>query len=101
MVLIGHGSFDTQQAKFNLIGPDLTAKDYAQLLAGLPTRRVVFINCASSSGEFVKPLSAENRIVITATRSGNEQNATIFAEHLYRGAYRIRQPTAIKMEGYR
>jgi hypothetical protein len=82
VVLIGHGSFDTQQAKFNLIGPDLTAKDYAQLLAGLPTRRVVFINCASSSGEFVKPLSAENRIVITATRSGNEQNATIFAEYL-------------------
>ena len=80
VVLIGHGSFDTQQAKFNLIGPDLTAKDYAQLLAGLPTRRVVFINCASSSGEFVKPLSAENRIVITATRSGNEQNATTFAE---------------------
>ncbi|HEX5735957.1 MAG TPA: hypothetical protein VF131_24230 [Blastocatellia bacterium] len=80
VVLIGHGSFDTQQAKFNLIGPDLTAKDYVQLLGGLPTRRVVFINCASSSGEFVKPLSAENRIVITATRSGNEQNATIFAE---------------------
>ena len=80
VVLIGHGSFDTQQAKFNLIGPDLTAKDYAQLLAGLPTRRVVFINCASSSGEFVKPLSADSRVVITATRSGNEQNATIFAE---------------------
>ncbi|HJQ69991.1 MAG TPA: hypothetical protein VKA70_13520 [Blastocatellia bacterium] len=81
VVLIGHGSFDTQQAKFNLIGPDLAAKDYAQLLGGLPTRRVVFINCASSSGEFVKPLSAENRIVITATRSGNEQNATTFADH--------------------
>jgi len=79
VVLIGHGSFDTQQAKFNLIGPDLTAKDYAQLLGALPTRRVVFINCASSSGEFVKPLSADNRIVITATRSGNEQNATMFA----------------------
>jgi hypothetical protein len=80
VVLIGHGSFDTQQAKFNLIGPDLTAKDYSQLIGALPTRRVVFINCASSSGEFVKPMSAENRIVITATRSGNEQNATIFAE---------------------
>lgn len=83
--LIGHGSFDTQQAKFNLVGPDLSAKDYAQLVAAWPTRRVVFINCASSSGEFIKALSAENRIVITATRSGNEQNATVFAEHFIAG----------------
>ena len=81
VVLIGHGSFDNQQAKFNLIGPDLTARDYAGLLASLPNKRVVFVNCASSSGEFIKPLSAEGRIVITATRSGNEQNATVFAEH--------------------
>lgn len=81
VMLIGHGSFDTQQAKFNLVGPDLTAKDYAALAAALPTRRVIFINSASSSGEFVKPLSAQGRIVITATRGGNEQNATIFAEN--------------------
>lgn len=85
VVLIGHGSFDNQQAKFNLIGPDLTAKDYAGLLASLPSKKVVFVNCASSSGEFIKPLSAEGRIVITATRSGNEQNATIFAEHFIAG----------------
>lgn len=81
VVLIGHGSFDSQQAKFNLVGPDLSAKDYAQLLNALPTRRAVFVNCASSSGEFLKPLSGEGHVVITATRSGNEQNATIFAEH--------------------
>ncbi len=81
VVLIGHGSFDTREAKFNLVGPDLTAKDYANLVKTLPSRRVVFINCASSSGEFVKPLSGSDRIVITATRSGNEQNATVFAEH--------------------
>lgn len=81
VVLIGHGTFDSQQAKFNLIGPDLTARDYADSVASLPTRRVVFVNCASSSGEFIKPLSASGRVVITATRSGNEQNATVFAEH--------------------
>ncbi len=85
VMLIGHGSFDTQQAKFNLVGPDLAAKDYAQLIAGLPTRRVVFINSASSSGEFVKPLAGEGRVVITATRSGNEQNATVFAEYFIAG----------------
>jgi len=85
VVLIGHGSFDNQQAKFNLIGPDLTAKDYAQLIGSLPNKRVVFVNCSSSSGEFIKPLSAEGRIVITATRSGNEQNATVFADHFIAG----------------
>jgi hypothetical protein len=85
IVLIGHGTFDSQQAKFNLIGPDLSAKDYADSLAALPTRRVVFVNCASSSGEFIKPLSASGRVVITATRSGNEQNATVFAEHFIAG----------------
>jgi len=44
-------------------------------------RRVVFVNCASASGEFVKPLSGGNRVVISATRSGSEQNVTVFAEH--------------------
>jgi len=85
VMLIGHGSFDTQQAKFNLVGPDLAAKDYAQLISGLPTRRIIFINSASSSGEFIKPLSGEGHIVITATRSGNEQNATVFAEYFIAG----------------
>jgi hypothetical protein len=85
VVLIGHGSFDNQQAKFNLIGPDLAAKDYAQLLSSLPNKRVVFVDCSSSSGEFVKPLSAEGRIVLTATRSGSEQNATVFADHFIAG----------------
>jgi hypothetical protein len=85
VMMIGHGSFDTQQAKFNLVGPDLTAKDYAQLIAGLPTKRVIFINSASCSGEFVKPLAGEGRVVITATRSGNEQNATVFAEYFIAG----------------
>jgi hypothetical protein len=85
VVLIGHGSFDNQLAKFNLLGPDLSAKDYAALISQLPARRVVFVNCASSSGEFVKPLSGPNRVIITATRSGNEQNATVFAEHFIAG----------------
>ena len=85
VVLLGHGSFDNQVAKFNLIGPDLAAKDYAQLIGSLPNKRVVFVNCASSSGEFIKPLSSEGRILITATRGGNEQNATVFADHFIAG----------------
>jgi len=84
VVMIGHGSFDNQEPKFNLVGPDFAAKDYAKLLASVPIKRIVFINSSSCSGEFVKPLSADGRIVITATRSGNEQNITTFAENFIR-----------------
>src|ERR1044072_5835852 len=80
ILLIGHGSFDNEVAKFNLVGPDINAKEYAKLMGELPTKRVIFVNTSSSSGDFIKPLSSENRIVITATRSANEQNATYFAE---------------------
>jgi hypothetical protein len=80
--LIGHGAFDGKEAKFNLVGPDLSAGEYHSLLSSLPTRSVVVFDMTSASGEFVKPLSATGRIVITATRSGQEQNATRFTEFL-------------------
>jgi len=78
---IGHGSFDGKTAMFNLMGRDLSAADYAQLIKALPTRKVVIVNMASASGEFIKPLSGAGHVVITATRSGQEQNATRFAEY--------------------
>ncbi len=78
---IGHGTFDGKIAKFNLPGPDLSAQDYATLLRDFPTRHLVIINTTSASGEFIKPLSAPGRVIITATRSGMEQNATRFAEY--------------------
>jgi hypothetical protein len=77
--LIGHGSFDGKESKFNLVGPDLSASEYNALLSSLPTRRVVVFNMASASGEFIKSLAAKGRIVITATRNGQETNATRFA----------------------
>ena len=79
--LIGHGTFDGKEAKFNLVGPDLSAIEYNNLFESLPTRRLIILNMASASGEFIKPLSAKGRIVITATRNGQEQNATRFAEY--------------------
>ncbi|HYP28853.1 MAG TPA: hypothetical protein VE262_19225 [Blastocatellia bacterium] len=91
VILMGHGSFDGQQAKFNLVGPDLSAKEFLSLVSPIPARRVIFVNCASASGEFVKPLSGANRVVITATRSGSEQNATVFAEHFING---LTEPSA-------
>jgi len=76
--LIGHGSYDGKESKFNLVGPDLSASEYNALLSSLPTRRVVVFNMSSASGEFVKSLAAKGRIVITATRNGQETNATRF-----------------------
>lgn len=76
--LIGHGSFDGKESKFNLVGPDLSAAEYNTLLSSLPTRRVVVFNMSSASGEFIKSLSARGRIVVTATKNGQETNATRF-----------------------
>jgi hypothetical protein len=80
--LIGHGSFDGKESKFNLVGPDLAAADYNAFLTSLPTRRVVVFNMSSASGEFIKSLSAKGRIVITATKNGQETNATRFTGFL-------------------
>lgn len=82
---IGHGSYDGKQAKFNLIGPDLSVADYAALIKSIPAKSVVIVNMASASGEFIKPLSGAGRVVITATRSGQEQNATRFPEYFIGG----------------
>jgi len=77
--LIGHGTFDGKESKFNLVGPDIPATEYNALLSALPTRRVVVFNMSSASGEFIKSLTAKGRIIVTATRSGQETNATRFA----------------------
>lgn len=79
--MIGHGTSDGKEAKFNLVGPDITATEYAALTKALPAKRVVVVNMASASGDFIKPLSMPGHITITATRSGQETNATHFAEY--------------------
>lgn len=78
ITLIGHGSFDGRTARFNLPGPDLAPADFNALLQKLPTKQVVFVNTASASGPFVEALSGPGRTIVTATRSGAEQYATLF-----------------------
>ena len=81
IVLIGHGSFDSRGAAFNLPGPDLMAADYAKLLSRFPTERVVFVNTASSSGGFLQALAGPGRTIVTATKTGGERNDTQFPEY--------------------
>ena len=81
LVLIGHGTFDGRTAKFNLRGPDLSSEDLAEWLKSL-NRPIVIIDTSSSSAPFLSKLSGNNRIVITATKSGYELNYTRFGQYL-------------------
>ena len=83
LVLIGHGTFDGRTARFNLRGPDISADDLAEWLKPV-VRPLAVINTASSSAPFLKKLSAPERVVITATKSGFEQNFTRFGQYLAR-----------------
>ncbi len=81
VLLAGHGTFRNDVARFNIPGPDLTPGDIDGLLDGLGQRRIVFVNTATASGPFVPALSAPNRTIIAATRSGRERNLTRFGLH--------------------
>lgn len=78
IVLFGHGTFAANVAKFNLPGPDMTPKDFEPLLARLKAKRIVFVNTASASGPFVEALSGPGRVIVAATRNGDEKFATLF-----------------------
>jgi hypothetical protein len=56
----------------------MTAAEFTPLVAKLPSKHVVFVNTASASGPFIEALAAPGRTIITATRSGSEQFATLF-----------------------
>jgi hypothetical protein len=80
LVFIGHGTFDGKEARFNLRGPDVSDSELAEWL--MPFQRpLIVINLASASAPFLKKLSGTNRVVITATRSGNEMNYARFGEY--------------------
>jgi Peptidase C13 family len=81
ILLIGHGSFQNNESRLSIPGPDLTAEDFAALVTSLGSRRVVLANVASASGEFVKAISGPNRIVITSTKSGMERNQAKFGKY--------------------
>jgi hypothetical protein len=81
LFLIGHGSFDGSDYKFNVPGPDITAGDLREWLSHIKASRQLVVNMTSCSGASMAVLAAKNRIVITATKSGNEKNATVFARY--------------------
>jgi hypothetical protein len=77
VVLIGHGTFDGVDAKFNLVGPDLESAEWAALVGGMPGR-LVLVNTSSASFPFVEKLTGPRRIVISATDSAAQRFDTVF-----------------------
>ena len=81
MILIGHGSYDGEEYKFNLPGPDITGEDLAILCDRIPAKRQLIVNTTSASGGSIGALQREGRVVIAATKTGTEKNATVFARY--------------------
>jgi hypothetical protein len=84
ILLVGHGSGEGPQSRFNLPGPDVTATDFAGWLRKLDGRTVVLVNASSASGDFLAALSGPGRVIITATKSAMQRNETTFAGHFSR-----------------
>jgi hypothetical protein len=91
VILIGHGTYDGHDYKFNIPGADITAVDLATLMDRVPAQRQLVVNMTSCSGGSIEQLRRPNRIVIAATKTGSEKNATNFARYF---AEALREPSA-------
>ncbi len=91
ILMIGHGTYDESDYKFNLPGPDLTASELASMLDKLPATHQAVINMTSASGGSLAALGKAKRVVVTATKAGSEKNATVFARYWIEG---MRDPGA-------
>ncbi|MBZ5585723.1 MAG: hypothetical protein LAQ30_26720 [Acidobacteriia bacterium] len=91
LMLIGHGSYDGVDYKFNIPGPDISGTELASLLDRVPANRQLVVDMTSSSGGAIASLRKLTRVVITATKTGSEKNATVFARYW---AEALRDPAA-------
>lgn len=91
LFLIGHGSYDDHEYKFNIGGPDLTGGDIAGMLDKLPSTSQLLVNTSSASGAIAELAKSDHRMLILATRSGVERHATRFGNYF---AAALNDPTA-------
>jgi hypothetical protein len=80
LVLIGHGTASGGGVQLNLPGPDLTPGDLDVALRAFPTQTIAVVHTGSASGGFVAPLSGPNRILVAATRTERQLDATEFGQ---------------------
>lgn len=81
IVLIGHGSGQGSDVKFNLVGPDLSIPEWAELLKPVPGKLAI-VDTTSASSPFMAGLAAPGRVVITATSTPAQRYHTVFPEGL-------------------
>jgi len=79
--LVGHGSYDDYEYKFNIPGPDLSDADLVSLLDAAAGTSLLLVNTSSASGAVLDKLKGDNRTLILATRSGVERHATRFGSY--------------------
>lgn len=81
LFLIGHGAGSEGAYKFNISGPDYVEDDYNKLIGTLTANRVVIVAGTPSSGAALEKFSGKNRIVVSATRNGQEGNDIVFYDY--------------------
>ncbi len=79
---VGHGTNDDQDAKFVMVGPDISGAKFAEILEDFSDQDIAVVNTTSSSHPFCTALSAPGRVIVCATRSAAEKYDTIFARFL-------------------
>src|SRR2546423_8486487 len=76
VLLIGHGTTaDGDEAKFNLVGPALTAGEWADLIRPIPGR-VVFVNTTAASFPFLRKMAGRGRSGLPPPRPRSRPLAT-------------------------
>lgn len=79
LVLLGHGTYDGNEYRFNVPGPDVTGTEIATWLDRIPASvPQLVVNATSTSGAIADRWMRPYRVVITATRTGGERNAPRF-----------------------
>jgi hypothetical protein len=106
LFLIGHGSYDGFDYRFNIPGPDLTAAQLGELLGHIPCERQLVVNMTSASGGSLSALRRKGRAVITSTSAGQERNFSVFARYFVSalqdsGADMDKNELVSALEGYR
>jgi hypothetical protein len=81
VVLIGHGSFDGEEYKFNIPGRDMTAGELLEQFDLVRARQQLIVNATSASGATLERWRRDGRVIITATKNAGERTATRFMQY--------------------
>src|SRR5262249_56105861 len=71
---------DAEEANSILVGPDMSAGKWPELLKPIPGR-LIFVDTTAASFPFLRKLAGRGRVVLTATDSAAQQFETVFAEY--------------------